>query len=66
MIDPGVLSRALARPMRQSSDFDLNPGLRLPTVRVLRPAGVLIAVRTGPSGGELILTKRSSRLSSDS
>jgi 8-oxo-dGTP pyrophosphatase MutT (NUDIX family) len=40
----------------------LNPGLQLPPGRVLRPAGVLIAVRTGPSGAELILTKRSSRL----
>jgi 8-oxo-dGTP pyrophosphatase MutT (NUDIX family) len=36
--------------------------LQLPPGRVLRPAGVLIAVRTGPSGAELILTKRSSRL----
>lgn len=62
MIDPGLLSRALARPMRESSDFDLNPGLRLPTDRALRPAGVLIAVRSGPSGADLILTKRSSRL----
>lgn len=62
VIDPGLLSRALARPMRESSDFDLNPGLRLPTGRVLRPAAVLIAVRTGPSGADLILTKRSSRL----
>jgi len=62
VIDPGLLSRALARPMRESSDFDLNPGLRLPTDRVLRPAGVLIAVRSGPSGADLILTKRSSRL----
>jgi 8-oxo-dGTP pyrophosphatase MutT (NUDIX family) len=40
----------------------MNPGLQLPPGRVLRPAGVLIAVRTGPSGAELILTKRSSRL----
>lgn len=62
VIDPGLLSRALARPMRESSDFDLNPGLRLPTGRVLRPAAVLIAVQTGPSGADLILTKRSSRL----
>lgn len=62
VIDPGLLSRALARPMRESSDFDLNPRLRLPTGRVLRPAAVLIAVQTGPSGADLILTKRSSRL----
>ena len=57
-----ALSRALAKPSGESSDFDLNPGLQLPTGRVLRPAGVLIAVWTAPSGPALILTKRSSRL----
>ena len=62
VIDAGALSRALALPTGASSDFDLNPGLQLPAGRVLRPAGVLIAVRTGPAGAELILTKRSSRL----
>ena len=62
VIDTGALSRALALPTGASSDFDLNPGLQLPAGRVLRPAGVLIAVRSGPSGAELILTKRSSRL----
>ena len=62
VIDTGALSRALAQPTGASSDFDLNPGLQLPAGRVLRPAGVLIAVRTGPAGAELILTKRSSRL----
>lgn len=62
VIDTTALARALALPSGDSSDFDLNPGLQLPPGRVLRPAGVLIAVRTGPSGAELILTKRSSRL----
>ena len=62
VIDPGILSRALALPLRGSSDFDLNPESRPPAGRVLRPAGVLIAVRSGPSGADLILTKRSSRL----
>ncbi|MCA3442536.1 MAG: CoA pyrophosphatase [Rhodobacter sp.] len=62
VIDPGTLSRALAQPLCGSSDFDLNPELRLPPDRVLRPAGVLIAVRCGPTGADLILTKRSSRL----
>ena len=57
-----ALLRALAKPSGESSDFDLNPGLQLPTGRVLRPAGVLIAVWSRPSGAELILTKRSSRL----
>jgi 8-oxo-dGTP pyrophosphatase MutT (NUDIX family) len=62
VIDTTALMRALALPSGESSDFDLNPGLQLPPGRVLRPAGVLIAVRTGPLGPELILTKRSSRL----
>jgi 8-oxo-dGTP pyrophosphatase MutT (NUDIX family) len=62
VIDTTALTRALALPSGESSDFDLNPGLQLPPGRVLRPAGVLIAVRTGPSGAGLILTKRSSRL----
>ena len=62
VIDTTALMRALALPSGESSDFDLNPGLQLPPGRVLRPAGVLIAVRTGPSGAELVLTKRSSRL----
>jgi len=57
-----ALLRALARPSGESSDFDLNPGLQLPAGRVLRPAGVLIALWSGPSGTEMILTKRSSRL----
>lgn len=41
-----------------SSDYDLNPGLAPPR-RGLRPAAVLVAI--GP-GGQLWLTKRSSRL----
>jgi 8-oxo-dGTP pyrophosphatase MutT (NUDIX family) len=57
-----ALVRALAKPSGESSDFDLNPGLQLPAGRVLRPAGVLIALWSGPSGAEMILTKRSSRL----
>jgi 8-oxo-dGTP pyrophosphatase MutT (NUDIX family) len=62
MSDTGALLRALALPTGASSDFDLNPGLQLPAGRVLRPAGVLITVWTGPSAARLILTKRSSRL----
>jgi 8-oxo-dGTP pyrophosphatase MutT (NUDIX family) len=57
-----ALLRALSKPSGESSDFDLNPGLQLPAGRVLRPAGVLIALWSGPSGTEMILTKRSSRL----
>lgn len=57
----GVI-RALARPGRPSSDYDLNPDIRLAEGRVIRPAGVLVAFVPGPRGVELLLTKRSSRL----
>ncbi|MDT8857636.1 CoA pyrophosphatase [Paracoccaceae bacterium Fryx2] len=57
-----ALTRALARPAEQSSDFDLNPGQVLPEGRVLRAAAVLVAVWDRPAGPQIILTKRSSRL----
>lgn len=47
-----------AVPARQSSDYDLNPGVVLPEGRVLRPAAVLIGVL----GDDVILTKRASTL----
>jgi len=53
------LIQALARPAGASSDFDLNPDAVLPPDRVLRPAGVLIAICPGD---RLILTKRASHL----
>lgn len=56
--DPARLRDALSRPGGGSSDFDLNPGLVLPTGRVLRQAAVLVPVW----GGRLILTKRASHL----
>jgi 8-oxo-dGTP pyrophosphatase MutT (NUDIX family) len=62
VIDRGTLTRALARPTGASSDFDLNPGTVLPVDRVLRPAGVLVAIWDQPGGARLILTKRSSHL----
>jgi len=55
------LTDALARPVGESSDFDLNPVL-LPDSRILRPAAVLIAVWLRPDGARLILTKRASHL----
>lgn len=62
-IDPGEMLRAaLARPAVPSSDFDLNPAVPLPQGRVLRPAAVLIGVAAGPTGAQIFLTKRSSRL----
>jgi 8-oxo-dGTP pyrophosphatase MutT (NUDIX family) len=56
-----VLARALARGGSDSSDFDLNPGFVLPEGRVLRDAGVLVAVIDGAAPA-VLLTKRSSRL----
>jgi 8-oxo-dGTP pyrophosphatase MutT (NUDIX family) len=52
------LQDALAQPMGESSDFDLNPGTVLTAGRVLRPAAVLVAVW----GDRLVLTKRASHL----
>ena len=54
--------RALARPGRDSSDYDLNPGLTLPEGRVLRPAGVLVSIMGGDGGLQVVLTKRASGL----
>ncbi len=57
-----TLRRALSLKGNDSSDFDLNPDVPLPTKRSLRPAGVLIAVDlTGPVP-LVILTSRSARL----
>ncbi len=53
-----ALRRAIERGAVPSSDFDLNPGTVLPEGRVLRPAGVLVAVQDG----RVILTKRASGL----
>jgi 8-oxo-dGTP pyrophosphatase MutT (NUDIX family) len=61
MDSPASLAERLRRatgPGDGSSDFDLNPGVPEPEVR-LRPAGVLIAVT--PDRG-VLLTKRASHL----
>jgi 8-oxo-dGTP pyrophosphatase MutT (NUDIX family) len=55
---PEALRKAFDMATGASSDFDLNPEVRLPPGRVLRDAAVLIAV----TEGRVILTKRSSRL----
>ena len=55
------LTEALSHPGPASSDFDLNPAVR-PEGRVLRPAGVLIALVQGPAGWSVVLTKRASGL----
>lgn len=56
------LRAALAGEGGGTSDFDLNPGVTLPPGRVLRPAGVLIAVLPGSKGLDVLLTKRSPHL----
>jgi 8-oxo-dGTP pyrophosphatase MutT (NUDIX family) len=56
------LRKALNRPARPSSDFDLNPAITLPPGRTLRPAAVLVPVWLHPDGARLILTKRASHL----
>lgn len=63
MADPlAPVLAALAKPGRPSSDYDLNPDLRLPEGRKLRPAGVLVAFAETAAGPMLYLTKRSSHL----
>jgi len=66
MSDPlSRLRTALARPLRPSSDFDLNPAAR-PAGRPLRPAAVLLALVEGAGAGgrgpAVLLTKRASGL----
>ncbi|MEM6636871.1 MAG: CoA pyrophosphatase [Pseudomonadota bacterium] len=63
----GILTEAELRALTQSdavptSDFDLNEDAARPTGRTIRPAAVLIAVENLETGGNVILTKRSSRL----
>jgi 8-oxo-dGTP pyrophosphatase MutT (NUDIX family) len=54
--------RALAAPAGGSSDFDLNPGVRRPASRPLRPASVLVPLVERGGGLRLILTRRAALL----
>lgn len=58
----GRLVRAFEAPAAGSSDYDLNAGFVLPAGRVLRPAGVLVALFESVDGAQVILTKRASGL----
>ncbi len=60
--DLSRLAAALARPGRDTSDYDLNPGFPLPADRVLRPAAVLIGLQQRAGRLNVILTKRASHL----
>ena len=46
------------------SDFDLNPTMRPPVERVLRPAAVLIPVVAREAGATVLLTRRSDTMTS--
>jgi 8-oxo-dGTP pyrophosphatase MutT (NUDIX family) len=59
MPELALLRNAIALRSGDSSDFDLNPGIKLPLGRTLRPAAVLIAYQPGQG---VWLTKRSSHL----
>jgi 8-oxo-dGTP pyrophosphatase MutT (NUDIX family) len=56
------IARVLARLAAGSSDFDLNGDSARPAAPVLRPAAVLVALASRPSGLSVILTKRASHL----
>lgn len=56
------LRTALHRRGESSSDFDLNPDVKLPAGRKLRPAGVLVPIAVADGAPRVILTKRSSAL----
>lgn len=63
MSDPLTpLLDALKRSGGASSDFDLNPDVKLPSGRTLRPAGVLVPIETVEGIPYVILTKRASHL----
>ena len=62
MTDEARLLRLLTRQGVDSSDFDLNPGIRPGPDQILRAAAVLVGVRPDPGGARLILTKRASHL----
>ncbi len=53
------LITALSRQGGDTSDFDLNPDVKLPDNRALKPAAVLVAFH---EDGRLLLTKRSAHL----
>ena len=57
-----IIRTALARDGTETSDFDLNPDVKLPEGRVLRPAGVLAPIIERDGDLHLLLTKRSSAL----
>ena len=53
---------ALERPAKPSSDYDLNPDIKLPVGRKLRPAAVLFGIEAFGATPQVVLTKRASHL----
>jgi len=53
---------ALERPAKPSSDYDLNPDIKLPAGRKLRPAAVLFGIEAFGATPQVVLTKRASHL----
>ncbi len=56
------IRKALTRAGASSSDYDLNPEIKLPAERALRAAAVLIPLVESEAGWNIILTMRSSAL----
>jgi len=56
------IAAALAQNVAETSDFDLNPHVKITRTAPLRPAAVLLAILQGADGAQLILTKRASHL----
>jgi len=53
---------ALERPAKPSSDYDLNPDIKLPAGRKLHPAAVLFGIEAFGATPQVVLTKRASHL----
>jgi len=65
MVPPDAVARirrALESGAEPTSDFDLNPDVKLPQNRKLRPAAVLLAMLETAHGVQIFLTKRAPSL----
>ena len=56
------IATALSKDGAATSDFDLNPELKRPANRALRPAAVLVPITLVGGQAEVFLTKRSAHL----
>jgi 8-oxo-dGTP pyrophosphatase MutT (NUDIX family) len=60
-LNPDRIAEALRVPAGESSDFDLDPGLR-PAAPALRPASVLVPLVARGAEIDVLLTRRTTRL----